>query len=279
MVHRIFEKHHLKVISAQTLSGGDINEVYKVKTANQDFVIKLNSASRYPDMFEKEAKSLKLLSGTNSFSIPEVIAYGQFEDKTYLIMTYISPGQKKDFSEDFALALAKLHRQQSEFYGLDFDNFIGRLPQTNQPRTEDPVEFYIHRRLKPQFGLAQENGFEFKNLDRFYKNLEQIIPKEKASLIHGDLWSGNYLISSSGEPCIFDPAICYASREMDLAMMKLFGGYPGEIFEIYNHIFPLEKDWKYRIELWQLYYILVHVNLFGASYFSSARRLLAKYNA
>ncbi len=279
LIKDIFNKHSLEVQSYLPLSGGDINDVYQVKTKDQDFVIKLNSASRYPDMFEIEADSLKLLSETNSFTIPQVIAYGQSEDKTYLIITHISSGQNKNFSEKFASALAKLHRRQSDYYGLDFDNYIGRLPQPNQPKTKDPVAFYVNLRLEPQFKLAHEKGFKFQNIDAFYKNLESIIPQEKASLIHGDLWSGNYLVTHKGNACIFDPAIGYACREMDIAMMKLFGGYPHSIFEIYNEIFPLEADWKFRTELWQLYYILVHVNLFGSSYYSRARAMLAKYNA
>jgi fructosamine-3-kinase len=277
-VHHIFEKHAISVISTQALSGGDINDVYKVKSTEQDYVLKLNSASLYPDMFEKEAKSLKLLSTTNSFTIPEVIAYGDWKDKTYLILTYISSEQNSDFSEKFAVDLAKLHRNQSEKYGLDFDNYIGRLHQFNSPKTSDPVGFYINSRLEPQFRLALKNGFVFKNIDKLFKNIEQLVPKEKASLIHGDLWSGNYLITENAKACIYDPAICYASREMDIGMMKLFGGYPQSVFEIYNEIFPLEADWKYRIELWQLYYILVHVNLFGSSYFQRAKSMLAKYS-
>lgn len=279
LIHDIFKAHKIEVKSYQPLSGGDINDVYKVSSGVQYYVIKLNSASQYPDMFEIEAKSLKLLSESNSFFVPEVIAHGHFEDRTYLIMTFISSGQNKNFSEEFAVALAKLHRNQSDEYGLDFNNFIGRLPQSNLPNTTDAVEFYISLRLKPQFKLAYDKGFRFDNLDNFYKNIEQIIPKEKASLIHGDLWSGNYLITNNNEPCIYDPAVCYASREMDLAMMQLFGGFPQDIFRIYDEIYPLMPDWTFRVELWQLYYILVHVNLFGASYYSSAKRLLSKYSA
>jgi fructosamine-3-kinase len=275
----IFEKHGIKTTTSSTLSGGDINEVYKVKSEETDFVIKLNSASQYPNMFEKEAKSLGILAETNSFIIPETIAYGEFEDKTYLILSHIPSGQKTNFAQHFAQALAKLHRHQSENYGLGFDNYIGRLPQHNKSRTTNAVEFYINLRLEPQFKLAHQNGFQFKNIEGFYKNLEEIIPREKASLIHGDLWSGNYLISKTGKPCIYDPAIAFASREMDLAMMQLFGGYPKAIFEIYNDVFPLEGNWKSRIELWQLYYILVHVNLFGASYYGQAKHMIAKYCA
>lgn len=278
-IQAILDKNNISTRSVNALSGGDINDVYKIDAEEQSYVIKLNAASKYPEMFEKEAQSLLLLSDTNSFEIPKVIAYGVFEDKTYLIMTYLPSGKNIDFEEEFALALAKMHQCQSEQYGLDFNNFIGSLPQNNLPKTKNPIDFYINLRMEPQFELAHQNGFAFTNIDRFYKNLEEIIPDEKASLIHGDLWSGNYLITDSGKPAIYDPAIAFASREMDLAMMQLFGGYPRAVFDVYNEIFPLEKGWKSRIELWQLYYILVHVNLFGASYYSRAKTMLAKYSA
>lgn len=277
-IEAILDKHNISVRSVNTLSGGDINDVYKIDTKEQSYVIKLNSAAKYPDMFKKEAQSLLLLSNTKSFEIPKVFAHGVFEDKTYLIMTYLPSGKNADFEEEFALALAKMHQYQSDLYGLDFNNFIGRLPQNNLPKTENAIDFYIHLRMEPQFELAHQNGFTFENIDRFYKNLEQIIPDEKASLIHGDLWSGNYLVTQSGRPAIYDPALAYACREMDLAMMRLFGGYPQAIFEIYNEVFPLENNWRERIELWQLYYILVHVNLFGGSYYARAKSMLSKYS-
>lgn len=273
----ICERHHIKSQNITGLSGGDINDTYKIITSEEAYVIKLNQAERFPKMFEIEAKSLDLLSNTQSFVIPKVIAYGEYEQYTYLILEYIESASHQKISENFAQALAKLHQHQSEDFGLDFDNFIGRLEQYNLPQKQNPVDFYIGLRLEPQFKIAIDKGFEFKNLDEFYKNLESIIPKEKASFIHGDLWAGNYLITPDNQACIFDPAIAYAPREMDLAMMKLFGGYPQEIFKIYNEIFPLQDNWKSRINLWQLYYILVHLNLFGASYYGQANHILKQY--
>ncbi len=276
---------HIKAICKQNaigykniapLSGGDINDTYKVTTSNATFVIKVNQANRFPKMFELEAESLNLLSKTQSFEIPEVIAYGNFKSYTYLIIDFVESGQPQNTSEIFAVALAKLHHNNAKQFGLEFNNYIGRLPQTNLPQRDSVLDFYIDLRLEPQFKLAQQKGFEFKNLEGFYKKLESIIPDEKPSLIHGDLWAGNHLFTPN-QACIFDPAIAYAPREMDLAMMKLFGGYSQEIFEIYDEIFPLESDWNYRIPLWQLYYILVHLNLFGASYFGQAKQIISRY--
>lgn len=258
------------------LSGGDINETYKVDSTETAYVIKINQAERFPQMFELESKSLEILSKTKSFVIPEVIAYGDFKNYTYLILDYIKSGKPQNASESFAAALAKLHQTQSDKFGLDFNNYIGRLPQTNLPQKLNALEFYIDLRLEPQFKLARQNGFEFKNLDTFYKKLESIIPKEKASLIHGDLWAGNHLFTST-QACVFDPAIAFAPREMDVAMMKLFGGYSQDIFNIYDEIYPLEMNWSSRIKLWQLYYILVHLNLFGATYYGQAKQIVDQY--
>lgn len=130
----------------------------------------------------------------------------------------------------------------------------------------------------PQFQLACENGYEFAQLDTFYKKLEQLIPEEKSSLIHGDLWSGNYLINAQDQPCLIDPAVSYAPREMDLAMMRLFGGFEHRLFLAYDKAFPLEEDWEERLQLWQLYYILGHVNLFGGNYYTSAKAIIKRYS-
>ena len=128
----------------------------------------------------------------------------------------------------------------------------------------------------PQFNLAKEKGYEFKNLQAFYKKVRGIIPNEKPSLIHGDLWSGNYLKTDRGFALI-DPAVAYSLREMDLAMMKLFGGFPKEAFAAYEANFSLAKAYTSRIELFQLYYLLVHLNLFGSGYLAGVRRCINNY--
>lgn len=275
---RICELHHITPHKIYPLTGGDINDTYKVSTTQKAFVIKINQAQRLPDFFKIEAQSLNLLSQTHSFKTPRVIAYGEYFNYTYLIINYIEPVSNSGFSENFASALAKLHQNQSDYFGLHFNNYIGRLVQYNQPKIKNAVDFYINLRLKPQFKMAITKGFEFQDLDQFYRNIRNIIPKEKASLIHGDLWNGNYLITKNSQACIFDPAIAYASREMDLAMMKLFGGFPEDIFNRYHEKFPLENGWESRLIIWQLYYILVHLNLFGNLYYPQAKRIVEEYN-
>src|SRR5699024_10091102 len=150
-------------------------------------IIKLNSADKFPKMFEKEADGLKRLAKTKSFKIPAVLSYGNFSNYSYLILEWIAEKEKtKDFWINFADNLAKLHQHSAPTFGLSIDNYIGSLPQYNQSEIQNAAEFYIEKRLIPQFELATKNGFTFQNLSNFYQNLSNIIPNEKPALIHGD---------------------------------------------------------------------------------------------
>lgn len=261
------------------MQGGDINDVFLLKTTIGNKVVKINFTSRFPKMFEKEADGLKRLAETKSFKILKIIGFGEISTYSYLLLEYISPGEKqKDFWVNFAKNLAILHQNSSPTFGLDTDNYIGSLPQYNKSEIKNPVDFYIEKRLQPQFELAKQQGFTFKELSIFYKNLEEIIPFEKPALIHGDLWGGNYLTAKNNTPVLIDPAVAFAPREMDIAMMKLFGGFPEEVFAIYHEIFPMQKDWEDRIKIWQLYYVLVHLNLFGRSYLNAVKNILKRFS-
>ncbi|MBW1294392.1 fructosamine kinase family protein [Aquimarina litoralis] len=266
-----------KVKQSQPLSGGDINDVYLLDTVNLQVVVKKNSASRFPDMFEKEAQGLKVLRDTKTFTIPEVLGIGALSDTSFLLLEYIQPQEKhKDFWEIFGSQLASLHQNSTSHFGFESDNYIGSLWQYNK-LCNSSVDFYITQRLQPQFILASQKGFSFQNLDVFYKNIEKEIPNELSSLIHGDLWNGNYTIGIKGFPSLIDPAVAYAPREMDIAMMHLFGGFDPQLFLIYNEIYPLQGNWKDRMSLWQLYYVLVHLNIFGSSYYNRVQQIINRY--
>jgi len=180
-------------------------------------------------------------------------------------------------AEVFAQALAKLHNKRSIKFGLDFDNYIGSLAQKNTMSYSSASQFYINLRLEPQLKMASQKGYRFNSIERLYKTVEEVVPNEMASLIHGDLWSGNYMYTKD-KAAVIDPAISFAPREMDMAMMKLFGGFSPEVFEVYNEIYPRSEGWEERIELWQLYYLLVHLNLFGQSYYESVERIIKTYS-
>ncbi|WP_299431906.1 fructosamine kinase family protein [uncultured Aquimarina sp.] len=267
-----------EVNATKLFSGGDINEVFLLSTNVRELVVKLNSASRFPGMFEAEALGLEELRKVNAFAIPEVLHYGKYGDDTFLLLEYIEKGkQTEDFWKVFGEQLAVLHRQSASYFGLENDNYIGSLQQSNS-KHYTASEFYIIQRLQPQFKIAIQNGFSFQNLDTLYTAIETEIPDEPSSLTHGDLWNGNFIIDEKGEPCLIDPAVAYAPREMDIGMMHLFGGFDRELFEVYNETFPLTENWKERLPLWQLYYLLVHLNLFGRSYYSGVKDILIRYS-
>lgn len=169
------------------------------------------------------------------------------------------------------------HRTINQLFGLDSDNYIGLLPQNND-WSETFENHYINSRIDPRILLAKKNGF-LKSIDAapLYKRLINIIPSEPPSLIHGDLWNGNVLFGADGIAVLIDPAVSYSYREFDIAMMNLFQGFDQVVFEIYIDIFPLEPNWKERLEIYKLYYLLVHLNMFGASYEISGRTILEKY--
>lgn len=279
IINTILQQENLKLLNHKPLHGGDIKEVFLVETNQGKFVLKINRANQFPGMFEAEAKGLKLLKNSQTFKIPEVINVGKTERHSYLVLEYISPGNRSpEFDKNFGVSLAKLHQNTAPNFGLDHDNYIGSLPQKNDGKYTTSADFYIKKRLIPQLQLATKKGFDFQNLDTFFKNIQNEIPDEPPALIHGDLWNGNYLADASGNPCLIDPAVCFASREMDLAMMQLFGGFADEVFYAYSEAFPLEKNWKSRTDLWQLYYLLVHLNLFGSGYYNSVNTILKKYS-
>ena len=266
-----------KIISIHPLSGGDINNVYRLDVTDSTAVIKLNDANQFPGMFATEAIGLQMLAEHSAFTIPKVLFEGEVESQSYLIIEHIDSANKTaDFWKDFGHKLAYLHQQSAPYFGLEKDNYIGSLPQSNSKET-NAVDFYIRQRIQPQIALAGEKGYDFTKISSFYKNIETIIPDEASSLIHGDLWGGNYMVDDQGQPCLIDPAVTYVPREMDIAMMHLFGGFDPTVFDIYNEAFPLESGWKGRIELWQLYYLLVHLNLFGSSYFDSINSIINRY--
>lgn len=277
ILDKIASTHTFNLISSKPLSGGDINDVFLLNCTEGHYVVKINSSEKFPGMFPAEAKGLELLRQSNSFKIPMIIGHGSVDKKSYLLLKYISEGKTSgSFWKTFANQLAQLHQTTQQQFGLDHDNYIGSLPQQNT--LHDSVsEFYIAQRMEPQFRMAFDHGFHFSKLNLFYKTISEKIPEEPPALIHGDLWAGNYMVSEKTEPVLIDPAVAFAPREMDLAMMQLFGGYPKEVFEVYDSLFPLASNWKQRLDIWQLYYLLVHLNLFGSGYLRQVKSIVSKY--
>lgn len=284
VVAEYLTKHSGKIVSVKktsSISGGCINDAGKIETNIGAFFVKWNNASMFPKMFETEAKGLKLLKQANCVNIPEVIGYGETDNISWIILEYIEPAAPgKNFWEEFAISLANQHRVQSEYYGLDYNNYIGSLPQYNEQK-DNWIEFFISQRLEKQIKLARDKNIINTNIIKKFANLKHFLfeffPKEEPSLLHGDLWGGNYMVNSKGQACIFDPAVYFGHRIMDIGMSKLFGGFPAEFYDAYNNEYPLGKSWESSIPIANLYPLMVHVNLFGGSYLNSVERILKPF--
>lgn len=278
VIHQLAATHGFEVKNYTSLAGGSINQVYLLVTSEGKKVVKINSAQKFPGMFVAEKQGLETLKQSNSFDVPKVYSVAEVENKAYLLLEYKKEGaQKGHFWEVFGEQLSRLHKTTSKNFGFSSPNYIGSLPQYNE-RCTVAAEFYVSQRLEPQVKMASERGYALGDLSRFYKNISEEIPQEAPALLHGDLWSGNYITNEEGLPCLLDPAVYYGPREMDLAMMKLFRGFSTEVFEVYEAQFPLQEGWKDRIPMWQLYYLLVHLNIFGRSYLPQVQKIIDRFS-
>jgi len=271
------------VKKSESLSGGCISNAYKVTFEDDtSFLIKINEHSP-TDMFIKEAHGLKELQRANAIKVPEVILY----DEGFVLLEFItSVTKKKNFFEQFGRKFALLHKFKADEFGFYEDNYIGSTPQINindENTKKNWTSFYFNKRLLYQFKLAEKNGYADSRLrDAFIKTedkIESILggSDEMPSLLHGDLWSGNYMTDENGEACLIDPAVYYGHREADLAMTKLFGGFSQLFYDSYNESFPLREGWKYRENIYMLYHVLNHLNLFGSGYYAHALSLMKFY--
>lgn len=258
-------------ISFSTVSGGSINQNFQILINNKlQFFCKINSAKKFPLLFEKEKNSLDFLRAQNIFRIPQIIFYNEFEEKQILIIEWIDQGIKNEkFWKTFGEKLAQLHSITNNHFGFDEDNFMGALFQSNK-KTNNWIDFFINERLQPQIKIAVDNNLleakHFNQFENLYKKLPEIFSTENPSLIHGDLWNGNFLADENSQPVLIDPAIYFGHRNMDIAMTKLFGGFGNAFYQSYYYHFPKEKNAEEQYDICNLYPLLIHLNLFGKSY-------------
>jgi len=259
--------------------GGDINQTYRLTTTSTDFFVKVNDDPSAFSMFTAEAAGLDLLrSAASGVHVPSVLTIGQAHQHAFLLMSWVSAGDKHRPDGQAALGhlLASLHRREERLFGLSHNNYIGRLPQRNTP-SKDWSMFFIEQRLQPllESAVPYLNGTDLhRRFEELFKTLKDRYPKEVPVLLHGDLWGGNYLIDATGNPILIDPAVYYGHREVDLAMTKLFGGFSEQFYAAYHEAYPLAPGWEKRTNLWNLYPLLVHLNLFGSSYIDPIRTAL-----
>lgn len=270
----------LQVEEVQFKTGGCINNAVQLKTRSGDFFLKWNEAVE-EDMFAAESKGLQLLRSNGSLRIPEVLGSGKADGKSYLLLEYIDSHRPSgNYWQDLGYSLAQMHKERADQYGLDHSNFIGRLPQNNEPATHW-ADFFRDRRLQVQLGLAFYNRLvdeafvkKFKSL---YPKLPELLTNEPPALLHGDLWSGNVIVDELGKPCLIDPAVYYGHREAELAFTELFGGFDRQFYSAYQEAGPLEPGYNERKEIYNLYPLMVHVNLFGTSYLNGVEKTLNRF--
>ncbi len=262
----------LGITESSSVSGGSINQAAKVSLSDGKTCFLKWNTSANPRMFSVEEKGLALLSSADTdLRIPKVFVTGETDNGTgFLLQQFIAEGQAKPNSaSEFGQALAQLHKHHSEKFGLDYDNYIGRLPQSNAWH-ENWLDFFIEERMEPQLAMATEAGKLGSNtvahFQSMFKQLPDIFPDEPPSLLHGDLWGGNYFFDENGKATIYDPAAYYGHREIELAFTHLFGGFPSNFYVAYEEAYPLTSGFSKRKDIYNLYPLLVHTNLFGGSY-------------
>ncbi|SNT06760.1 Fructosamine-3-kinase [Ekhidna lutea] len=280
-LEQVIQKHLLsEIISTSHVSGGCINSAVKISTKESSYFLKWNKAE-LKQMFQAETEGLKILNNLSPVFSPQVIAQDQLGSKSYLLTEWIEKGrQTPDFWRVFGTNLAKQHKITSSRFGLDHDNYIGSLPQSNKTHNSW-YDFFAVERINPQLKLASHKGLISNPIRNQFEillgKLDQLIPEEPPALLHGDLWSGNFMINSSGEAAIFDPAVHYGHRETELAFTQLFGGFDQEFYHFYEKEYPLEPGFDQRVDIHNLYPLLVHVNLFGSSYLSGVIQTLNRF--
>ena len=271
----------LTITKYEPVYSGDINRSYCLYTRDAKYFLKVNNATLYPGMFEKEAKGLEALTqNVATVRIPQVIKYGLAGQDQYLLLEWIETGKpSNDSMEKFGAAMATMHQQAQPCFGWEEDNYIGSLQQNNTKYDSWPL-FYSECRILPLVQLLFNTGVFSKQdiavAESFCKKISRLFPQEPAALLHGDLWAGNFMITSSGDAAIYDPAVYYGNREMDIGMTKLFGGFDQRFYDVYNEVYPLQKDWLLRLPLTQLYPLLVHAVLFGGHYAGSAGEIMKR---
>lgn len=263
------------VTGARRLTGGDINDVWRLDTVKGRAVLKASRPGR-ADVFAAEAAGLELLRAGGPLTVPGVIAHGDAPGGwAYLLLEWLEPADSTPAAEEaLGRGLAALHRAPAPGFGGTAPNSFGRLEQVNGPE-DGAAEFFWNQRLAPQLRLAagRLDAAERARFEALRGRLPALIPSEPPALVHGDLWHGNVLYSDRG-PALIDPAAAYSHREVDVALLHLFGAVPERVLAAYYEAYPLTPGWRDRLPMWNLYPLLAHLNMFGASYLGRVRSAL-----
>lgn len=271
-----FRGKPFRITQRRVIAGGSINNAYQVGDGHDQFFVKTNRA-HLAFMFEAEVRGLQALHSSQTITVPEPITHGVYAHESYSVIEWIDLSRAPR-SDEFGRKMAAMHRCQEANFGFDIDNSIGSTPQRN-PWSADWVDFWRKQRLGYQLELAHDNRLGNRLQDLGHSLLEHCGAffseyRPKPSLLHGDLWSGNWAGNNRGDPVIFDPATYYGDREADLAMMELFGGPGRAFFDAYHAAYPIDPGYEQRKVLYNVYHILNHANMFGGGYSAQAENMM-----
>ena len=273
------------ITETDRLSGGDINKAYGLTLNTGDKIFMKANAKSNAAFFTAEAAGLSAIASTKAISTPKIICTGTDDGEdvgySFLLLEFIkSSGKISTYWETFAQELAAMHKADvGKEFGFSQDNFIGARPQQNTPAISW-ISFFRDQRLAPQFKAADSyfTAADREKITKLLDNMDRfLIEPEQPSLLHGDLWSGNVMCGSDGKAMLIDPACYVGHREADLAMTELFGGFPQSFYDTYKEAFPLQPGYEERRDLYNLYQLLNHLNLFGPTYLEPVLSIVGEY--
>lgn len=270
-----------QIIDQRYVAGGDINEAHALSLDDGTVLFMKSNALSALDNFKAEAQGLEAIRNTGAIGVPEILGVGTNAGASFLLMEYISGAPRvKNYWEVFAAELAAMHRSDvSTFFGFPNDNWIGSRKQINR-KNDSWIAFYRDCRLQPQFEAAKTyfTASDRRKIEYLLSHLDHfLIEPERPSLVHGDLWSGNKITGNDGKCWLIDPAVYYGHPEVDIAMTELFGGFDGRFYEAYKEAGGMEPGYADRRDLYNLYQLLNHLNIFGGGYYGAVMRAVARY--
>jgi fructosamine-3-kinase len=266
------------IANTKPISGGCINQGYQVSSQDRTYFVKLNDASRV-EMFAAEALGLQEMYATQTITVPQPVCWGTANNSSFIVLQWLDLGIGSNSSwTTMGQQLAAMHQVvTNQGFGWSRNNTIGSTPQINSGM-DNWADFFAQQRIGYQLKLAQRRGGNFPETNRVVDAVRAQLAdwQPPASLLHGDLWSGNAAISRDGAPVIFDPATYYGDRETDLALTELFGGFPAAFYNGYQKVWSLDSGYSHRKSIYNLYHVLNHFNLFGGGYAKQARTIMQK---
>lgn len=263
------------------VGGGSINDAYRISVAGETFFCKCNSATKFPHLFQKEKGGLEMLAQSKAVKTPAVLDCFEAGGQQFLLLEWIAEGERNEtFWETFGKQLALLHRETNSTFGLAEDNYMGSVPQANAPH-KNWCLFFFSQRLTPMLKRCAEKQLlsnrQLLRFEQLQKRLPEIFDEEPPSLLHGDLWSGNFLCNQASQPVFIDPAVYFGHRSADLAMTTLFGGFRQPFYQAYDDHFPLPANHREQWTVCNLYPLLIHLYLFGTGYLSQIEHTLQRF--